>query len=63
MTKNEELAKKIAMAISTTIASKHGTKHWCEDLWGIAEEDLRDFLDFGQAAMAGYREGREKCGE
>ena len=63
MTRDEELAKKIAIAISTTIASKHGTKHWCEDLWGITEEDLRDFLDFGVAAMTGYRQGKRKCGD
>lgn len=63
MTVNEYIAKKIAVAISTAIASNYGTKHWCEDLWGITEEDLRDFLDFGEAAMAGYREGKERCGE
>lgn len=63
MTDTEKYVKKIAIAISTTIAAKHGTKHWCEDLCGIDPEDLRKFLDFGQAAMLGYLEGKEKCGD
>ena len=57
------IAEKIAMALSIAVSANYGTKYWCEELWGIKEEDLREFLEFGKAAMAGYREGRERCGE
>ena len=55
------IADKIAMALSIAVSANYGTKYWCEELWGITEEDLKEFLEFGRATMTGYREGVEKC--
>lgn len=50
---------KIMMALKLTVSANVGTKRWCEML-GITENELKQFLEFGKAAMAGYREGVEK---
>ncbi len=50
---------KIVIALKATISAHTGTKKWCEKT-GITEDELKQFLEFGKAAMAGYREGVEK---